>query len=245
MKMKNDMLKKTASILLSLASMVLATNNWAAAVTPAETAKITARLQILSPGIKVDSVSKVDQSDIYEVVTGRNVLYVDSSMRYLMEGNLVDIDKNLNLTEARTEQLNKIDFSTLPTRDAIVTVKGNGKRKLAIFSDPDCPYCKRLENELASLNNVTIYTYLFPIVSLHPNAYTRSVSIWCAPNRAKAWDTAMKGGELAAANCTTPVDRTVELGKKLGINGTPTLVFASGKRVPGAIPVAQIETLLN
>ncbi|WP_394779663.1 DsbC family protein [Undibacterium sp.] len=239
------MLKKIASILIAITSMAFAAGSIAAAVTPAETAKVIARVQQLSPGVKVDSVSKVDQSDLYEVVVGRNVIYVDGSMRYVMEGNLVDIDKKANLTEARVEQLNRIDFSTLPTRDAIVTVKGNGKRKLAVFSDPDCPYCKRLENELAALNNVTIYTYLFPIVSLHPNAYTRSVSVWCAPNKAKAWDIAMKGGELAPAKCTTPVDRTVELGQKLGINGTPTLVFASGKRVPGAIPAAQIESLLN
>ncbi len=238
------MLKKTINALITVASIAFAASALAA-VTPAETAQIKARLQLVAPGIKVDAISRVGQSGLFEVTSGRNVLYVDSTMHYVLEGSLVDIDSKVNLTEQRTAELNKINFSSLPVRDAIVTIKGNGKRKLAIFSDPDCPFCKRLEGELANLDNVTIYTYLFPIVSLHPNAYNKSVSVWCAPDRAKAWSTAMKGEELPAANCNTPVERTVELGRKLGINATPTLVFVDGKRVPGAIPASRIDALLN
>lgn len=212
---------------------------------PLDKAAVATRLQALIPGAQIDKVSRIGQSGIYEVVMGTQVLYVDASLRYLLDGNLIDIEKRVNLTAARSTQLNRVDFSSLPTADAIVTVKGDGRRKLAVFSDPDCPYCKRLEGELAKLDNVTIYTYLYPIVSLHPKAAERSVSVWCAPDRAKAWTAAMTGGTVTPARCDSPVPRTVELGKRLNINATPTLIFADGQRGLGAMPASQIEAQLN
>ncbi|GGC74743.1 DsbC family protein [Undibacterium terreum] len=214
-------------------------------VTPQETARIASQLNQVSPGLKIDKITKLEKSDFYEVIAGRTILYVDSSMHYVFQGNLIDIDNKINLTEKRSEELNKIEFSSLPVADAIVTVKGNGKRKLAIFSDPDCPYCKKLETELASLTDVTIYTYLFPIISLHPNSVDRATSVWCAPDRAKAWSIAMKSGDLAKAQCNTPIARTIDFGKKVGINATPTMIFSNGKRVPGMIPAEQIDKLLG
>lgn len=227
----------------AMTPVALALGNGAPA--DSEIAHATLQLQKLAPELKVDKVSKIEQAGLYEVVSGRNVLYLDASMRYLFEGNLIDLEKKSNLTAARIEQLNRIDFSTLPLKDAIVSVKGNGKRKLAAFSDPDCPYCRKLEDELADVDNVTIYTFLYPIVSLHPNSLDRASNVWCAPDRAKAWSVAVKGGDTVAKRCETPIPRNIELGKKLGINGTPTLIFADGKRVPGLIPSGQIETLLG
>jgi len=207
--------------------------------------RIKARLNQLAPEVKVDKVTPAEAPGMFEVVSGRHVFYTDASARYVFEGSLIDIERKVNLTEARTERLNRVDFNTLPLSDAIVSVKGNGKRKMAIFSDPDCPYCRKLEVQLASVDNVTIYTFLFPIAQLHSNATERAISVWCSPDRVKAWGIAMKGGSLPSLHCDTPVDRNIALGNKLGVNGTPTMIFADGRRVPGLIPAAQIETLLN
>lgn len=217
----------------------------AATTSNADTERIAARLQKLSPNIKIDSISRVEAAGWYEVVSGDRLFYVDPTARFVMEGSLIDIDRRINLSEARLQEINKVAFAALPKADAIVSVKGRGERKLAIFSDPDCPYCRKLERELAKLDNVTIYTYLMPLVSIHPDAQGRAVSVWCAPDRERAWATAMQGGALAPAHCATPIERNLKLGARLGINGTPTLIFADGRRVPGAIPSDQIEQLLR
>ena len=182
----------------------------------------------------------------YEVYAGGRLFYTDEDVNYFFLGNIVDAKSMSNITAQRLQKLSAIKFESLPLDYAIKTVKGNGKRKVAVFSDPDCPYCKRLEKDLTKVTDVTIYTFLYPIASLHPDAARKSKAIWCAPNRQKAWDDYMLRGELAAdKSCDNPIEEIQAVGQKHKMNGTPTLVFADGRVVPGAIPVSDMETYLN
>ncbi len=182
----------------------------------------------------------------YEVFAGGRLFYTDEDVNYFFLGNIVEAKSMSNITQQRLQKLSAIKFESLPLDYAIKTVRGNGKRKVAVFSDPDCPYCKRLEKDLAKVTDVTVYTFLYPIPSLHPDAARKSKAIWCAPNRQKAWDDFMLRGELAPdKNCDTPIEEIQAVGQKHKMNGTPTLVFADGRVVPGAIPTSDMETYLN
>lgn len=200
------------------------------------------------PGAKVSSVSKIALPGIYEVVAdGNQIAYVDEKAEFLILGEIVDLKSRRNLTRDKVDQLMAIRFDSLPLQNAIKMVKGDGKRVMAVFSDVDCPFCKKLEPELAKLDNVTVYTFLYPIASLHPNAGAKSKQVWCSKDRLKAWEDLMLNGKQPAkvGDCKNPVDDNIALGQKLGITGTPTLVFANGKRVPGYIPADRIEALLK
>ena len=182
----------------------------------------------------------------YEVYAGGRLFYTDEDVNYFFLGNIVEAKSMSNITAQRLQKLSAIKFESLPLDFAIKTVRGNGKRKVAVFSDPDCPYCKRLEKDLANVTDVTIYTFLYPIPSLHPDAARKSKAIWCAPNRQKAWDDYMLRGVLAAEkSCDSPIDEIQAVGQKYKMNGTPTLVFADGRVVPGAISTSDMETYLN
>lgn len=182
----------------------------------------------------------------YEVYAGGRLFYTDEDVNYFFLGNIVEAKSMSNITAQRLQKLSAIKFESLPLDFAIKTVRGNGKRKVAVFSDPDCPYCKRLEKDIANVTDVTIYTFLYPIPSLHPDATRKSKAIWCAPNRQKAWDDYMLRGVLAAdKSCDTPIDEIQAVGQKYKMNGTPTLVFADGRVVPGAISTSDMETYLN
>ena len=182
----------------------------------------------------------------YEVYAGGRLFYTDEDVNYFFLGNIVEAKSMSNITAQRLQKLSAIKFESLPLDFAIKTVKGNGKRKVAVFSDPDCPYCKRLEKDIANVTDVTIYTFLYPIPSLHPDAARKSKAIWCAPNRQKAWDDYMLRGVLATEkSCDSPIDEIQAVGQKYKMNGTPTLVFADGRVVPGAIPTSDMETYLN
>jgi thiol:disulfide interchange protein DsbC len=169
-------------------------------------------------------------------------------MSYLIaEGRLVDPKTKKDITGERLEELTKIDFSTLPLDQAIKVVKGNGSRKLVVFSDVDCPYCKRLEqNELTNITDVTIYTFLYPIQQLHPDSANKSKAIWCASNRVKAWQDWILNSQLpnSAGNCEVPIEKIGDLARKIGVTSTPTLFFADGKRMLGAQPYKEIERAL-
>ncbi len=201
------------------------------------------------PKVPVQSVTKIPNIDLYEVIVGTDVYYTDDKVQYLVEGNLIDLKTEKNLTAERQRELKEtpIAWSDLPLDLAFKKVKGKGERKVAVFSDPDCPYCKRLESSLKDLDNVTIYTFLFPLVGLHPQAVDRSKSIWCSPDRNKAWDEYMLKGVQPSApkDCDNPVDKVLAYGQKKNINSTPTMVFASGKRLNGAYPREAIEQNLN
>lgn len=198
---------------------------------------------------KVLAVRTTPVKGIYEVdVQGNQVVYVDPKVDYVFVGDLVDVKSGQSLTEARRSELNRVAWNTLPLADAIKEVRGNGERKLAVFTDPDCPYCKRLERDsLAGVSNVTIYTFLFPLAQLHPDAVRKSQQIWCARNPVQAWnDWVLKEQQPAGkGDCATPIKRNLALGAKLGINATPTLIFGNGRMVAGALPPEQLEQALN
>lgn len=195
---------------------------------------------------KIDEISKTPVNGLYEVrVNGTDIFYTDAEANYLIQGNLIDTRQRRNLTEERIDKLTAISFDSLPLKDAFVVVRGNGKRKVAVFEDPNCGYCKRFERDLDKVTNVTVYTFLYPILS--PDSAEKSKNIWCAKDRSKAWQDWMLRDQLpAATSCdVSAIARNLELGRKHKVNGTPTLVFADGSRVPGAINAQQIEKYLN
>ncbi|MBK6616131.1 DsbC family protein [Ottowia sp.] len=180
---------------------------------------------------------------IYEVTMGKDVAYTDASGNFFMFGNVMDMRTQRNITQERRAELTKVDVGQLNLADAIKTVRGDGSRVLYVFSDPECTYCKRLEPTLQELKNVTIYTFLYPVLGEKSNASAKSV--WCAKDRNKAWaDHMLKGVAGAAADCDNPIQRNVTIGSSFGITGTPTLVSATGRVQPGAVPAERIEALL-
>ncbi len=201
------------------------------------------------PQREVASVSATPVKGVYEIVLkDRQIVYTDSKVDHMFVGDLVDVKARKSLTEERMNQISRIDWKDLPLELAIKDVRGNGARKLVVFSDPDCPFCKKLEKEgLAGLDNVTIYTFLFPITQLHPDAMSKSEKIWCSKDRLASWHGQMLKGTApaGAGGCDTPLARLQELGQKLGVTGTPALVFPNGQLVPGAIGKADIEKLLS
>jgi len=195
---------------------------------------------------KIDEVSKTPMPGLYEVrVNGTDIYYTDAEANYLVQGNLIDTRQKRNLTEERVDKLTAIAFESLPFKDAFTMVRGNGKRQLAVFEDPNCGYCKRFEKDLQKINNVTIHLFLYPILSA--DSTEKSKNIWCAKDKVKAWqDWMVRDVTPAAASCdSSAIARNVELGRKFKITGTPTLVFADGSRVPGAIGADQVEKRLN
>ncbi len=194
---------------------------------------------------KIDEVTKSAMPGLYEVrVNGTDILYTDTEGNFLIQGSLIDTKLRRNLTEERVEKLTAVDFSTLPVKDAFTIVRGDGKRKLAVFEDPNCGYCKRFEADLQKVNNVTIHMFLYPILS--KDSADKSRNIWCAKDKAKAWtDWMLREASPALASCdAAALARNVEFGKKHKITGTPTLIFVDGSRVPGAIGAQQVEKLL-
>ncbi len=216
-----------------------------ATVAMADEASVKKAVEAAYPRFKVESVTKTGYAGLYEVFMGGQIIYTDEKMTFLIaEGHLVDPKTKKDITGDRLEELTKIDFSSLPLEQAIKVVKGNGSRKLVVFSDVDCPYCKRLEqNELVNITDVTIYTFLYPLQQLHPDAVAKSKSIWCASNRTKAWEDWILNNQLpkSAANCEVPLEKVGELARKIGVVSTPTLIFSDGRRMAGAQPYKEIE----
>lgn len=215
----------------------------------ADEASLKKAIEVAYPKFKVESITKTPYAGLYEVFMGGQIIYTDEKLSFLIaEGRLVDPKSKKDITGERLEELTKVDFSTLPLDQAIKVVKGNGSRKLVVFSDVDCPYCKQLERkELSNINDVTIYTFLYPIQQLHPDAAAKSKSIWCAPNRVKAWNDWILNNQLPSStgNCEVPLEKVGELARKAGVVSTPTLIFADGKRVLGAQPYQEIEKYLQ
>ncbi|MDM0042545.1 DsbC family protein [Variovorax sp. J22G21] len=196
---------------------------------------------------KIDEITKSPMPGLYEVrINGFEIFYTDADGNYLLQGNLIDVKARRNLTEARVEKLSEVAFDKLPVNDAFKIVRGNGKRKLAVFEDPNCGYCKHFERDMKNVDNVTVYLFLYPV--LGPDSNVKSRNIWCSKDKAKSWNDWMGGDvkpETAAASCdTTALDRNIAFGRKYNITGTPTLIFADGTRAPGAIPAAQVEKQL-
>jgi thiol:disulfide interchange protein DsbC len=211
----------------------------------ADEASLKKAIEAAYPKFKVESITKTPYGGLYEVFMGGQIVYTDEKLTFLIaEGRLVDPKTKKDVTGERLDELTKIDFNSLPLDQAIKVVKGNGSRKLVVFSDVDCPFCKRLEqNELSNISDVTVYTFLYPIEQLHPDAAAKSKSIWCASNRVKAWNDWIFNNKLpaSAGNCEVPLERVGELARKFGVTSTPTLIFSDGKRMLGAQPYKEIE----
>jgi thiol:disulfide interchange protein DsbC len=206
--------------------------------------EIRQSLQSKLPNIgKLEHIVKTPYAGLYEVVIGDQLLYTDEQGLYLFDGNVIEVKSRSDLTEQRRRQLFAIEFDKLPLDLAVKKVKGNGKRKMAYFTDPNCGYCKRLEKELAKINDVTLYLFMYPVFD-GSDEIVRNVR--CAKNPVKAWDDLMqKNIAPASASCKTPTDKVLALGKKLRVDGTPNLIFGSGMQVPGFLPAEELEKRLN
>lgn len=196
--------------------------------------------QLIGP---VEQVNKSPIPGLYEVVTGDHIFYTDENALYLIDGSLIDLKARRNLTEARSRQLFAVEFDKLPLDLAVKKVKGDGSRKMAYFTDPNCGYCKKLEQELQSINNVTLYLFLYPIFE---GSAEKVHAVWCSNDKVKAWDNLMLNGvQPAAGKCDIPTAKVMALGKKLRVNGTPALIFANGVLNPGFMPAAELNKALD
>ena len=194
---------------------------------------------------KIDEITKTSIPGLYEIRVGTDILYTDEQGNYLIEGQLIETKTRTNLTEQRVAKLTAIDFKALPLKDAMVWKQGTGERKLVIFADPNCGYCKKFERDLLTVKDITVYTFLYPI--LGPDSTEKSKQIWCAKDNAKVWrDWMIKGTPIAESpTCdTSALSRNVALGRKHRINGTPGVVYEDGKMQPGAVGAEAVERQL-
>lgn len=229
--------------LVSLASGLLA-----ASAVLADEAAIRKNLAQRVPNLPtIDEVTKTEIPGVFEVrVGGTEIIYTDDQANFVFQGNLIDARTRTNVTEARLNKLTAIEFDKLPLKDAIAWKSGTGARKVAVFADPNCGYCKRLEVDLQKLKNVTVYTFLVPV--LGADSSEKSKNIWCSKEPAKAWLGWMLEGKQPTKTmgaCETPLQRNLALSQKHRINGTPALVFTDNTRVPGAIGLEEIEKRLD
>jgi len=206
--------------------------------------EIRQSLQSKLPNVgKLEHIVKTPYAGLYEVIVNDRLLYTDEQGQYLFDGSVIDVKSRRNITEERSRLLFAIEFDKLPLDLAVKKVKGNGKRKMAQFTDPNCGYCKRLERELSKVDNVTIYSFLYPIFQ-GSGEIVRNVH--CAKDPVKAWDDLMLNGIApASASCKTPIDKVLALGKKLRVTGTPNLIFGDGTQVPGYLPAEELEKHLD
>ena len=205
--------------------------------------ELRAKIESQYPEISVSSIKKTEFNDLYEVLIGDQIIYTDEAFSFLVVGKIIDPKTKVDLTEARVDELTKIDFKKLPFHNSIKIVKGNGKRKLAVFSDVDCPFCKKLEKEtLSKLENVTIYTFLYPL-DIHPDAKPKSINVWCAKDKVRAWNELMLDNKMPdnGNECSNPIMDTIVLGKTLGISATPTIILSDGKKIPGAVDIDYLK----
>jgi thiol:disulfide interchange protein DsbC len=211
------------------------------------TAAVKKLLEKKFPGINASHVVKSPYFGLYEIMAGDQLIYTDAKVKYIIIGSVIDTDNRVNLSEEKLAKMRAIAWSALPLELAIKTVKGDGSRQLAVFADADCPYCRRLESEFKKIDNVTIYTFLYPIDQLHPDSNQKSKKIWCATDREKAWNEWIVDSKLPDndGKCDTPLATVAALGAKFHVSATPTIVFSNGHVVPGALPVAQLEHELS
>ena len=207
--------------------------------------EIRQSLQSKFPNIgKIEHVVKTPYSGLYEVVIGDQLLYTDAKGEYLFDGHVIELKNRRDITEERRRVLFAIDFDKLPLDIAIKRVKGDGSRRMAYFTDPNCGYCRKLEKELSKIDNVTLYMFIGPIFSPASEDLVRNVK--CAKDPIKAWDELMLNGNApASASCNTKTDKVMALAKKMGVNGTPNLIFGDGVQIPGYLPAEELEKRLD
>jgi thiol:disulfide interchange protein DsbC len=231
-------LKHSIALLLALA----------ATCALADDAQIRKVVESKLGGVKVEGIQP-GPLGLYEVrfrgPNGMQVVYTDEHATHIFLGKIYDTTSDRDLTEERMRKLNAINFGSLPLDQAVKIQRGNGKRVFAMFSDPFCPACRQFEKTLQQVNDVTIYVFMFPVI--RPELADASKAVWCSPDRAQAWiDVALRGkGPSAKPDCANPVQKNVELGKTLGVNSTPTLVFSNGERVAGGLRLADLTEILD
>ena len=220
-----------------------------ATATVADEAAVRLMLQGNLGNAKVESVQKAPFGELYEVVLrdaeGMHIVYVDAAASVILTGQAIDAKTGRNLTEERTRKLGAIKWAALPFDDAITIVRGNGRRRIAVFSDPNCPFCKRFEKDLARLDDSTVQIFLFPVI--RPESVAQTKSVWCSPDRARAWrDLMLRDVQPSAApDCKTPVEKLVALGRRLGANSTPTWFVETGERYSGALAFDDVRRILD
>jgi len=199
------------------------------------------------PGIVIQAVTPTPMAGVWEVWTGGRLVYTDDTGQYLLIGTLVETRGKTNLSQQRLNELRAVKFDSLPLEQSFTVVKGKGERRLAVFTDPDCPFCKRLEQELVKLDNLTVHVFLYPLADLHPRAPQIARNVWCAADRARTWTAYMLEGKVPEPvdNCEAPLGAIAELAARLGVEGTPAIIFANGRRVDGYIPAQEIEAILK
>lgn len=208
--------------------------------------QVAERFRAKYPRTSFKEVRKAKVQGLYEVVMGDNIAYTDEAGRYFIFGHMYDMQEQVDLTAQRKVETKKTEFPAKFLHNAIKTVKGDGSRVVAVFSDPDCTYCRKLEGEMARLTNVTIYTFLYPLETLHPLAKTKAVAVWCSKERQAAWSRAILTGEVPSlVACNNPINDNLVLGSRLGVVGTPTLIALDGRLLPGAVPAEELDRWLN
>ena len=205
---------------------------------------VKAELAKKYPEVKPERITKTTYGNLFEVFAGGEIIYTDEKVTFLLLGTLVDAQTRTNVSEARLQKLNVINFNDLPFEHAIKLVRGNGSRRMAIFADPNCGYCKRFEQDVNSTDNITAYIFTYPILA--QDSIDKSKSIWCSTDRLKAWQDQMlrEKAPTAKGTCETPIDKVLALGRKMNITGTPTTFFEDGERISGALPKDRIEAKL-
>jgi thiol:disulfide interchange protein DsbC len=214
----------------------------------AQLAEVRKALEARFKGAPIKGLRSSVLPNMFEALIGDDMIYFDAKVTNFVVGNLIDASTMANMTEARVAELNAIDIKQLPLNDAIKVVRGKGERVMYIFTDVDCPFCTRLEQTLETMDNVTMYNFMFPIDSLHPKATEKQKAIWCAKDRVAAWqDAVLRNKHVANADtkCPNPVDATKALGQKLGVRATPSFFLADGRMVAGALPKERLEATLN
>lgn len=207
------------------------------------TEQVRQRFDQRFPGLGVNEVSATPFAGLYEIRIGTDLLYADAEVNYVLQGSLIDAKSRRDLTAQRMAKLSEVDFDTLPLENAIKQVKGDGSRRIAVFEDPNCGYCKLLHQNLRNIDNVTVYTFLYPILS--QDSHERSRNIWCADDRAAVWKNWMLDGKQpTAAQCETPIETNLALGRGLMVTGTPAIFFADGSRINGALAAEALEEKL-
>ncbi len=215
----------------------------------ADDAKIRKSIEPKLGGARIEGIQAAPVPGLFEVrfrsAEGLQIVYTDASGDYILSGNLYDARNDRNLTEERVRKLSAIRFDTLPLDQAVKIQRGNGRRVLAMFSDPHCPACQQFEKTLQEIDDITLYVFMFPVI--RPELADHSRAVWCAPDRAKAWlDIALRRRQpVGNATCANPVDKTLELGRSLSVRATPTLFVANGERYSGALPADQLKAILD
>lgn len=220
----------------------------AAQATTAKLAEVSTVLETRFKGAPIKGLRASVFPNMYEAMVGDDLIYFDDKLTHFIVGNLIEAASMTNKTEERAAELNAIDIKQLPLADAIKVVRGKGERVMYVFTDVDCPFCTRLEQTLQSMDNVTVYNFMYPIDSLHPQAAQKQKVIWCAKDRVAAWQNATLRGTHVTngdASCANPIDATKALGQKLGVRATPSFFLADGRMVAGALPKDRLEAVLD